>query len=163
MILGTREPRGLRAQVPLEPRGAQRQRPRHLFRRFRPGTPGASAARTRRVADGQRQRHRGERRLDGRGDRGGGEEGRLAGEADDYLVFVISDANLGSYGITPEMLRRVLTADPKVTACAIFIAERGAADMLSAALPAGRGYVCLDVERLPSILKDVFARAAVGG
>merc|ERR1712194_979416 len=30
-------------------------------------------------------------------------------EADDYLVFVVSDANLGGYGITPEMLRRALT------------------------------------------------------
>jgi len=70
-----------------------------------------------------------------------------AQEADDYLVFVVSDANLGGYGITPEMLRRSLTSDPKVTACAVFIAERDAAEMLSTALPAGRGYVCLDVER----------------
>lgn len=81
-------------------------------------------------------------------------------EADDYLVFVVSDANLGGYGITPEMLRRALTADPKVTACAIFIAERDAAEMLSTSLPSGRGYVCLDVSRLPNILKEVFARAA---
>merc|ERR1712070_948278 len=42
-------------------------------------------------------------------------------EADDYLVFVVSDANLGGYGITPDMLKRALTADPKVTACVIFI------------------------------------------
>lgn len=86
-----------------------------------------------------------------------------AQEADDYLVFAVSDANLGGYGITPEMLRRSLTSDTKVTACAIFIAERDAADMLSSALPAGRGFVCLDVEKLPNILKEVFARAAVGG
>ncbi|CAE8617988.1 unnamed protein product, partial [Polarella glacialis] len=50
-------------------------------------------------------------------------------EADDYLVFVVSDANLGGYGITPEILRKALTADPKVTACAIFVAEKDAADM----------------------------------
>merc|ERR1719436_1067074 len=84
-------------------------------------------------------------------------------EADDYLVFVISDANLGGYGITPEMLRRSLQSDPKVTACAIFIAEREAGEMLSTALPAGRGFVCLDVEKLPNILKEIFARAAVSG
>lgn len=83
-------------------------------------------------------------------------------EADDYLVFVVSDANLGGYGVTPQMLKRALTADPAVTACAIFIAEREAADMLSSQLPAGRGHVCLDVEKLSSILKEVFARAAVG-
>jgi len=81
-------------------------------------------------------------------------------EADDYLVFVISDANFGGYGITPDMLRTALTADPKVTACAIFIAERDAAEMLSTALPSGRGYVCLDVSKLPNILKEVFANAA---
>merc|ERR1711959_618876 len=81
-------------------------------------------------------------------------------EADDYLVFVVSDANLGGYGITPAMLRRALTADPKVTACAIFIAEQEAAEMLSTALPSGRGYVCMDVSKLPNILKEVFARAA---
>eukprot|EP00933_Yihiella_yeosuensis_P064657 TRINITY_DN68111_c0_g1_i1.p1 TRINITY_DN68111_c0_g1~~TRINITY_DN68111_c0_g1_i1.p1 ORF type:complete len:180 (-),score=31.19 TRINITY_DN68111_c0_g1_i1:35-574(-) len=84
-------------------------------------------------------------------------------DADDYLVFVISDANLGGYGVTPEMLRKALIADPKVTACAIFIAERDAAEMLSNSLPTGRGYVCLDVETLPNILKEVFARAAVSG
>jgi len=84
-------------------------------------------------------------------------------EADDYLVFVVSDANLGGYGITPDMIRKALTADPKVTACAVFIAERDAAEMLSSSLPNGRGYVCLDVEKLPNILKEVFARAAVSG
>lgn len=73
----------------------------------------------------------------------------------------MSDANLGGYGITPEMLRKALTADPRVTACAIFIAERSAAELLSTALPAGRGYVCLDVSTLPNILKEVFARSAV--
>jgi len=81
-------------------------------------------------------------------------------EADDYLIFVVSDANLGGYGITPDMLRRALTADPKVTACAIFIAEEEAAEMLSTGLPSGCGYVCLDVSKLPNILKEIFARAA---
>lgn len=81
-------------------------------------------------------------------------------EADDYLVFIISDANLGGYGITTEMLRKALTADTKVTACAIFIAEKEAADMLSNGLPSGRGYVCLDVSQLPNIVKEIFARAA---
>jgi len=82
-----------------------------------------------------------------------------AEEADDYLVFAVSDANLGGYGITPELLRKVLTADPKVSASAIFIAEREAAQMLSTSLPPGRGFVCLDVSQLPNILKEIFARA----
>jgi len=84
-----------------------------------------------------------------------------AEEGDDYLVFVVSDANLGGYGITPDMLQKAMNADPKVTASAIFIAEKAAADMLSSALPTGRGYVCMDVEQLPNILKEIFARAAV--
>lgn len=77
-----------------------------------------------------------------------------AEEADDYLVFAVSDANLGAYGITPEILRKALTVDPKVTACAIFIAEHDAAEMLATGLPAGRGYVCLDVEKLPNVMKE---------
>lgn len=81
-------------------------------------------------------------------------------DAEDYLVFAISDANLGSYGITPENLRQVLTSDPKVTSCGIFIAERSAAEMLSKALPPGRGHTCFDVTQLPNILKEVFQRAA---
>jgi hypothetical protein len=43
------------------------------------------------------------------------------GRADEYFVVVLSDANLGQYGITPEALARALTADPRVRASLLFI------------------------------------------
>lgn len=84
-------------------------------------------------------------------------------DCDDYLVFVLSDANLGSYGITPDMIGKALTRDPKVTASAIFIAEPDAADFLARGLPVGKGHVCLDAADLPKIFSGIFARAATGG
>ena len=41
-----------------------------------------------------------------------------AKEADDYFVFLLSDANLRRYGIAPEALGEVLVADPRVNAFA---------------------------------------------
>ena len=46
-------------------------------------------------------------------------------EADDYFVFVISDANLRRYGIEPSQLGRLLVADKRVKAFAIFLASIG--------------------------------------
>ena len=46
-------------------------------------------------------------------------------EADDYFVFVISDANLRRYGIPPSRLAESLTSHPDVNAFAIFIASIG--------------------------------------
>lgn len=84
-------------------------------------------------------------------------------DCDDYLVFAISDANLGIYGITPDRISRALTRDPKVTASAIFIAEQKAASFLAQQLPIGKGHVCLDCADLPSIFAGIFARAATNG
>ena len=50
-----------------------------------------------------------------------------AKEADDYFVFLISDANLEGYGVKPETLAQALTADDKVNAYAVFIAEEATA------------------------------------
>lgn len=45
-------------------------------------------------------------------------------EADDYFVFVVSDANTGRYDITPEALNKAMTVNPRVNSYAIFIAEK---------------------------------------
>ena len=59
--------------------------------------------------------------------------------ADDHLVFLLSDANLGRYGITPQAISGALQSDPSVTGHAIFVAEPSAADWLAAgALGGGR-------------------------
>jgi len=52
--------------------------------------------------------------------------------ADDHLVFLLSDANLGRYNISPSSLASALQSDPSVTGHAIFIAEPSAADWLAA-------------------------------
>jgi hypothetical protein len=81
-------------------------------------------------------------------------------QADDYFVFLLSDANLGRYNVKPEELGRELRADERVNAYAIFVAEPGAAAWMSEELPFGHGFVCLDMDKLPSTFKDIFTHAA---
>jgi hypothetical protein len=82
----------------------------------------------------------------------------IADDADDSLVFVLSDANLGRYSIAPDDLRVALQTDPKVTASIIFIAEPAAAGWLVGGAP-GRAFVELDTANLPRLIKTIFARA----
>ena len=42
--------------------------------------------------------------------------------ADEYFVFILSDADIKRYEVTPEALGRVLTMNPRVHAYALFIA-----------------------------------------
>lgn len=79
-------------------------------------------------------------------------------EADDYFVFVLSDANFDAYGISAATLVPVLTADVRVNTYAIFIA--GDAKIIGA-LPPGRGFACLDTSKLPGIFKQIFASALI--
>ena len=80
-------------------------------------------------------------------------------DADDYFVFVLSDANLRRYGIEPSRLGRMLVADKRVKAFAIFIASIGdEADRIQEGLPTGRGFVCLDTSRLPGLFKQLFSQ-----
>ena len=44
-------------------------------------------------------------------------------EADDYLVFLLSGANLGRYNVSPQSLCAALQSDDEVTGHAIFVAE----------------------------------------
>jgi hypothetical protein len=82
-------------------------------------------------------------------------------EADDYIVIVMSDANLGRYGVAPSAFGDALTGDPRVSAFAVFIAERHAAEFLQSNIPAGRAFVVLEPARLPGALSDIFASAAL--
>lgn len=81
-------------------------------------------------------------------------------DADDYLVFVLSDANLGAYGVTPETMAETLLRDEKVKAFAVFLSEPHAAEFLKSGLPVGRGHVCLNMAELPATFKAIFASAA---
>lgn len=85
---------------------------------------------------------------------------RAEAPADDYFVFVISDANLGRYGTDPKELAAALTQDPRVHGYVMFLAEPSAAEWMAKELPLGRGVVCLETERLPTVFKDMFASAA---
>ena len=83
-----------------------------------------------------------------------------ADEVDDRIVIVVSDGNLGRYGITPEELKAAMQIDPSVQCYLVFIAEAGAAEWLVSQLPLQSAYACMDLESLPSTLKDIFAHAA---
>lgn len=84
-------------------------------------------------------------------------------DADDWFCFLVSDANLGGYGITPEALSTVLLADPKVHTYAIFIAGEAQALPLTKMLPIGHGHVCTDTAMLPRIFKNIFTEALANG
>lgn len=87
---------------------------------------------------------------------------RAAAEpADDHLVFLLSDANLGRYGISPSAIAAALGRDPVVTGHAIFVAEPSAADWLAAEMPPGRGFAALDAASLVSTLKQAFESAVL--
>lgn len=81
-------------------------------------------------------------------------------EADEYFVIVMSDANFDRYGISPQSFGSLLLSDPKVNSFAIFVGSLGnQAQMLLKALPAGRGFVCLDTKNLPQVLQQIFTSA----
>lgn len=79
--------------------------------------------------------------------------------ADDYFVFVLSDANLQSYGITEKSLSTILFSDKRVNTFAIFIAGEQSAQFFTSNIPIGHGHICMDTASLPRIFKDVFAQS----
>ena len=82
--------------------------------------------------------------------------------ADDKLVFLLSDANLGRYNVSPAALASALQSDPTVSGHAIFVAEPSAADWLAAEMPPGRGFAALDAASLVMTLKQAFEASVVG-
>ena len=59
---------------------------------------------------------------------------------------------------------KLLTSNPKVKAFAIFIASLSdEATRLSAAMPPGRGFVCMDTAQLPALFRSIFTTQFAGG
>ena len=81
-------------------------------------------------------------------------------KGDSYFVFVVSDANLQRYGITPRELTEIIQSKPEVKMFCIFIATLGAqASQLQQQLPAGHGYECMRTETLPQVMRQIFTSA----
>ena len=78
---------------------------------------------------------------------------------DDYLVFLFSDANLGRYGISPTAFSAAMRGDGRSQGYCIFIAEPGAAEWMVDELPFGRGFVVLDVDKLPQTFSEILTHA----
>jgi hypothetical protein len=80
-------------------------------------------------------------------------------EGDDYYVFLLSDANLSAYGVTPKTLAKAMLVDSKVNSYAIFIAAELAAEQMKKGMPVGHAHACLDTKDLPRIFKEIFAHS----
>lgn len=67
--------------------------------------------------------------------------------SESYLVFVVSDANVEQYGITPYAISQVMQSDPRVQMYCIFIATmgEGGTEELVSGLPSGRAFECFDL------------------
>jgi len=77
-------------------------------------------------------------------------EKNMKEDVDENFIFLLSDANLQRYGISPKHLGRVLTTNKKIHGYAIFIASlQDEAQKIKKELPPGHGYVCLDTSSLP--------------
>jgi hypothetical protein len=83
--------------------------------------------------------------------------------ADDHLVFLLSDANLGRYNVSPAQLASALQSDASVTGHAIFVAEESAAAWLAKEMPPGRGHAALNAADLVKALKEAFESSVVVG
>jgi hypothetical protein len=84
-----------------------------------------------------------------------------AGEADDYIVFLFSDANLGRYGVSPAAVAAALKGDGRSQGYCVLIAEPGAANWLIEELPLGRGHAVMNPQKLPQAFKEIFAHTAL--
>jgi hypothetical protein len=81
-------------------------------------------------------------------------------DADEYFVFLISDANVEQYGITAGELSKLLKLDARVKVFVIFIGTMGEqAARLMRDLPTKQIFVALETSRLPKILKTCLTSA----
>ena len=84
-------------------------------------------------------------------------------EADDRFVFLLSDANLDQYSITPDMISRLFDLDKRVHVFILFIASmRDSASSFAKKMP-GNVFICLDKKELPKVMKRMFVAAASKG
>ena len=76
-------------------------------------------------------------------------------DADEHVVFLLSDANLEQYGIGGDDLQRLLKLDKRVRVFILFIGSIGdQATRLAEQCPAGQVFVALDTTQIPKILKQ---------
>ena len=83
-------------------------------------------------------------------------------EADDHIVFLVSDANLDQYSITSETFRELFKMDPRVSVFVVLIASIGdQATKLEQQLPPGKVTTCLDKAMLPKTMKQFLLSQAL--
>jgi hypothetical protein len=83
-------------------------------------------------------------------------------DADDFLVLVLSDANLRRYAIPPAALARELQADPRVQAFILFIASlEDEVSRIMPAMPPGRAFFCTETSQLPTMFRSVLAASDI--
>ena len=79
-------------------------------------------------------------------------------ECDDYLVVVISDANLSRYGIEPSLFGSILDSDPKVSAIVLFIGSLGQeANLITKKMPNGKAFVVSQTRYIPQYMQEIFS------
>lgn len=77
--------------------------------------------------------------------------------ADEYFVFVVSDADLERYGITPESWDQILMQDKRVNAYVLMISsDQDEAERIRRGLAPGHGFVCDRNDRLAVTFKQIF-------
>ena len=75
---------------------------------------------------------------------------------DEYFVFLLSDANLEQYAITPGHLKKLLELDQRVNVFILFIGSIGdQARRLREELPSDKVFVTLDTREIPGVLRKV--------
>mmetsp|Transcript_771 Transcript_771/g.2496 ORF Transcript_771/g.2496 Transcript_771/m.2496 type:complete len:161 (+) Transcript_771:2-484(+) len=80
--------------------------------------------------------------------------------ADEYFVFLVSDADLARYGITGDRVSKELMKDKRVRAYTVFISNKaGEADEIIRAVAPGRAHVCADNASLSTTFKTIFMHA----
>ncbi|KAI8064375.1 AAA domain-containing protein [Gongronella butleri] len=85
----------------------------------------------------------------------------VAQEGDDYLVAILSDANIAQYNIHPKDIARVLKSDDRVTAQMIFIGSiQDQAEQLQKAL-GSQAHICVENKDLPKIIKSLFLSSMI--
>jgi MoxR-like ATPase len=81
--------------------------------------------------------------------------------ADEHIVVLLSDANLGRYAIGADEMRTAMERDPRVATYVIFIGSLGEqAQRLVEQLPAGRAFLCMDPSTLPAVFQHILAHSA---
>ncbi|CAF0785254.1 unnamed protein product [Adineta ricciae] len=76
---------------------------------------------------------------------------------DERFVIVISDANFDRYGLSPKIFGKMLQSNENVQCFAMFIGSLGPQALhLQQNLPSGKGFVCLETNQIPKVLKTIF-------